>query len=556
MPNPRIIWFTLVSLILTALPGFLFADDRTRAFDEATCKAAGLGTNGPALLDFFRARTLSESESARLAETVRRLGDRSYRVRDQATRSLIAAGRTAVPLLRQATQDPDPEVVHRAELCLRKIEGKQDVPVTLAAARLLSRLRPDGTTTILVAYLPFAADEAIEEEVLSTLEVVARRDGKPDPQLLLAAKDKSPNRRGAAAFLLARSSDPSHRAIGRAALSDADPRVRFRAAQALFAIKDKDSIPALLALLSASDSAIAGRAEEILCHIAGEQAPAVSAGSDEAGRRRYRDAWVAWFDQHGRNTDLARLNLERRLLGMTLLVALDGFGGDGRVWEVGPDKQTRWDIRSVKGPIDARVLPGNRVLVAEYYGNVVTERDFRGNVLWKHVCRGGPVACQRLPGGKTLIATNAEVIEVTPDNKETARFPSRHGQIFDAQRLRNGHLVYLTYEGMLAEFDAQGKELLTQRFVRPNEGKISFEVLPGGRFLVPLSASDQVVEFDGAGQVVWKCKIAKPNSAQRLPNGNTLVCSRIHRKAVEVDRTGRVVWEVRADGHLFRAHRR
>jgi HEAT repeat protein len=555
MPLPRVFRLALL-LFLAVVPGLLCAEDRTRAFDEATCKAAGQATDGPALLEFFRQRTLSEADLARLSATVRRLGDPSYRLRAEATSILCAVGRAALPLLRQAVRDPDPEVMRRAEVCLRKIESKAELPVTLAAARLLSRLRPEGSTAVLLAYLPFADDEIIEEEIFAALGVVAFRDGKPDPLLVSAANDKAPVRRAAAALILARSADPAGRAISKAALADTNLHVRVRAAQGLVAAKDNQAVPALLSLLGASDPAVAGRAEELLCRIAGDQAPTVSPGSDEKERRRYREAWASWYNLRGRHVNLARLDLERRLLGMTLLVALDGFGGNGRVWEVGPDKQPRWDIRTAKGPIDAQILPGNRVLVAEYYGNVVTERDFRGNVLWQHSCRGGPVCCRRLPGGNTLIATNREVIEVNPAHKVVASFPSRHGQIFEAQRLRNGHLVYLTYEGTLAEFDAKGKEVRALHFSRPTDGKIAFEALPGGRFLVPMSASDKVVELDGAGQVVWQCNVPKPNSAQRLPNGNTLVCSRINRRAVEVDRAGRVVWEVSSEGHLFRAQRR
>jgi hypothetical protein len=557
MPALRFLRVALPVLALAVTPHLLPADDCARAFDEATCKAAGQGTNGPALLDFFRKRTLSDAEVEKLGETVRRLGDRSYRVRTEASASLLAAGQVAVPLLRQALQESDAEVVRRAEQCLQRIERKTDLPLTLAAARLLGRLRPEGTTRVLLAYVPFAADESVEEEVFTTLAMVALRGGRPDRLLIEASKDKAPARRAAAALLLARAADVAGRALAKAALSDPDPRVRLRAAQGLFAAKDNDAVPALLELLGQASPAVAGRAEELLYRVAGDNAPAVSPGpGGEAVRRRFREAWGAWYRDHGRHADLARLDLEKRLLGVTLLVAIDGYGGKGRICEVGLDQKPRWEIRSVNGPIDARVLPGNRVLVAEYYGNVVTERDFRGNVLWKYDCKQGPVCCQRLPNGNTLIATNAEVMEVTPKNQVLASFPSRHGQIFEAQRLRNGHLVYVTYEGTLAEFDAQGKELRTLHLERPREGKIAFEILPGGRYLVPLSCADKVVEMDGAGQVVWQCHVAKPNSAQRLPNGNTLVCSRVNRLAVEVDRAGRVVWEFRQEGHLFRAHRR
>src|SRR4051794_23614781 len=124
MPLPRVVRLSLLLFPWAVLLGILHAEDRTRAFDEATCKAAGLSADGPALLDFFRKRTPNDADLARLGENVRRLGDRSYRVRAQASATLKAAGRSAVPLLRQALQGPDAEIGRRAEECLRHIESK------------------------------------------------------------------------------------------------------------------------------------------------------------------------------------------------------------------------------------------------------------------------------------------------------------------------------------------------------------------------------------------------------------------------------------------------
>src|SRR6516164_146186 len=110
--------------------------------------------------------------------------------------------------------------------------------------------------------------------------------------------------------------------------------------------------------------------------------------------------------------------------------------------------------------------------------------------------------------------------------------------------------------GILAELDATGKEIRTIRFDRPMSGRINVDVLPNGRFLIPLSGVGKVAEFDQAGKIVWQCSVPKPNSAQRLVNGNTLICSREDKRVIEVDRSGKIVWEFRQEGHLFRAHRR
>src|SRR5262249_2295189 len=103
--------------------------------------------------------------------------------------------------------------------------------------------------------------------------------------------------------------------------------------------------------------------------------------------------------------------------------------------------------------------------------------------------------------------------------------------------------------------DAGGKELKSfavgnfQRFC-------GFDVLPGGRLLVPLTGSNEIVEYDGNGRVLRKLSAKEPTAVERLPNGHTLVASRNSQQVVELDRGGRVVGEYKARGYSGRAHRR
>src|SRR5712692_5579293 len=60
--------------------------------DEKTLQEGKVGTDGPALLEFVRSRTLSDAERAKLAETVRRLGHNDFDVREKASEDLVKAG--------------------------------------------------------------------------------------------------------------------------------------------------------------------------------------------------------------------------------------------------------------------------------------------------------------------------------------------------------------------------------------------------------------------------------------------------------------------------------
>src|SRR4051794_38672380 len=77
---------------------------------ERTLKDASLGTDSPALIAFFRERTLSHADQDRLAEMVRQLGANDFFTREQASADLIRAGRSALPYLKSALDDPDLEI--------------------------------------------------------------------------------------------------------------------------------------------------------------------------------------------------------------------------------------------------------------------------------------------------------------------------------------------------------------------------------------------------------------------------------------------------------------
>src|SRR5262245_60370536 len=116
--------------------------DLERAVDEKALRDAGVRTDGESLLTFFKQRTLSDADHDRLRAAVRRLGDDDFRLREQATADLAAAGRAVLPFLRTAARDPDPEVVHRARRCIAALEETTELNLLSAAARLLAGSRP------------------------------------------------------------------------------------------------------------------------------------------------------------------------------------------------------------------------------------------------------------------------------------------------------------------------------------------------------------------------------------------------------------------------------
>jgi HEAT repeat protein len=256
-------------------------------------QAAGLPCDDAGLLAFLRRRAAAEADPSRLAAAVARLDGDSATAREAGT-ELLGAGPVAVPLLRQAVRDPDRPGAARARRCLQHLEHN---PAALPAAvvRLVAARRPAGAAQALLAYLPCADDEAVLDEVGQALASLAYADGRADPVIVAALDDPLPLRRAMAAAALCRDGPPAPPARLHKLLSDPVPSVRLRAALALAGADDPDGVAALIVLLAELPLGLARQAEDYLAELAGDEAPAVTLGTDDASRCRCRDAWAAWW---------------------------------------------------------------------------------------------------------------------------------------------------------------------------------------------------------------------------------------------------------------------
>ncbi len=538
---------------VTAPPGNDAVSGRLRRDLWAAWWAA---VDGKALLTELRRRTLSDDDREKVLALIGRLNAPSAATRDQAVSDLLARGTAAVPLLRQATNDPNNRAAPYAARCLQLIETDGPTPFPAAALRLLGLRRPDGVAEALLAYLPFAETESLAEQAQASLAAVAVRDGKPEPLLVRALEDRAAARRAAAAELLSRAGAIEHLPEVVKLLDDPEPAVRLRVALAVAAARDKRAVPVMIALLGELSQDQAWQVEDYLVRLAAERAPQPPSGNEPGGRKKYLDAWAAWWKQHGDGVTLPKADDVPQALGLTLIVAYDGFKGRGQVWEVGRDGKERWKLDDLANPIDAQMLPGNRVLVAEHGGMKVSERDLKGQVLWEHRTPNNPVCCQRLPNGNTFIATYNNLMEVTRDGKVVYNHSQTQDTIYCAQKLRNGNIVFVGSRGTLTEIDEKGKQLKSFNVGTQNSGWTTVEPLPGGHYLVPSQASNKVAEFDGEGKKLREVNASQPNAAVRLPNGNYLVSSNNTSMVQEVDRNGKVVWEQRLQGRPFRVKRR
>jgi hypothetical protein len=533
--------------------------------DEQILKAAKIGTDGPALLDYLRKRTTPRTDADKIKTLIRQLGDDSFDVREEATAELIRLSHAARQYLEEAVRDADVERARRAAACLARITSGGGVSADAAAARLLALRKPDGAAEVLLAFLPSAVNEVIAAEAQNALTALALRDGKADKTLLAGLTDKDPLKRTAAAVALCRAGAEDARPAIRDLLKDSDATVRLQVGLALVSSGEKAAVPVLIDLLSDLRRTDAWFVEDQLVRLSNGVVPA-PVGTDAGTRKKCRDAWAAWWERTG---DKVKLDAPAKPLGHTLLLLLDPEATTGLAREVDAQGKTLWEVKDIDFPLDAQALPGDRILLAEYRASKAIERDRKGLIVWEKPLPEGPLVAQRLANGNTFMVTERQLIEVDKDGKELWTYSRPDEDLFSkAQKMPNGDIVCIIYhlagnrrvDQRFVRLSAERKEI--QKFdldprtsgVCTNGGRI--DVLPNGHVLVPLKDDNKVAEYDLDGKLVWEARVEQPVAAVRLPDGHTLVTTFTQKRAIELDRGGREVWEYKADARVTRAWRR
>jgi HEAT repeat protein len=507
---------------------------------------------GPSLLAALRKRTLTPEDRARIKELLAKLGSEDFATREGATRELFELGRRSLPQLQEAAKNKDAEIAGRAKQLIERLEQATEHHLPIAAIRLLAVRKPAGSVEALLAYLPYAEDEDRTSEVQKSLTALALRDDKLDPTLLRALEDSKPEIRSVAAEALAKGGGEQGRAEARKRLKDTTPSVRMRAALALAIVKERDSVPVLIDLLTVLSQDQVGQVEDALFQLAGDSAPEVSLGEKAEEKKKCRDAWAAWWKVNAARVDLGRLTA-RPWYGYTLICDC----GRNRVYEIDRNGKERWAIDNVQGPFDAWVLPRERVLIAEFNANRVTERDLKGNVIWQKQVPGNPSNVQRLANGNTLIAMNGgAIMEVDRTGKEIYTIPNVPGNTLAAYRARNGDIYCMTFGGQCLVMDTTGKQLVTMTTGHDANSMGGIDLLPNGRVLISNQQGGKVYEFDREGKKLLELDAPGIRTASTLPNGHILIASQNNQRVYELDRAGKTVWEYKDPGNPFRARRR
>ncbi|HTU21278.1 MAG TPA: HEAT repeat domain-containing protein [Gemmataceae bacterium] len=264
--------------------------------EESALGAAGLPATDKALLDFFRKRAQPPPAQAAIEQLAQALGSANATKADAAQGALLSIGAPAVPVLREVANRVDAaRASRRAKQILHWIEGPQADRLPVEAARLLAARKVPGAAQALLAYLPFADNDTVVEEIVAALTAVGFRDGKAAPALLESLKGRTAFGRAGAARALCKAGGNASWKLVRPLLTDPEPIVRLQAALALADAHDSQAIGVLIECLADGPAALGTQAEEYLTRLAGEWAVHGPRGGDLVSRELRRELWATWW---------------------------------------------------------------------------------------------------------------------------------------------------------------------------------------------------------------------------------------------------------------------
>ena len=114
----------------------------------------------------FASGTMADADRAKVAALVEQLGSDRFRIREKATDEILKLGPAVLGFLQTEAKGPDLELTRRADACAERIRSTEpSADVVVAAARVLAVRNPPAMTMVMLAYLPYAANELVADEI-------------------------------------------------------------------------------------------------------------------------------------------------------------------------------------------------------------------------------------------------------------------------------------------------------------------------------------------------------------------------------------------------------
>lgn len=550
--------------------------------DEEALKQAGLSPTDPEpLLEYLKARTLTDVDQNKINEVIQKFGADDFETRVKATEEVERFGPAAIGPLKTAEKNSDPEIAYRAKQALRRMEKVPHTAVATAAVRAVVKLKPKDGASVLLGFLPLADSDEVADEIRTALVGLAVVDGKTEPALIAALDDKLVIRRSAAYVALIEGGDPK----ARIRIKDAYPKVtaairketdvdaKFRGLWALFMTgREKEFVPDLIDMIPKLHRGRIWQLEELLIQLAGDAKPADGKfGKGEDSLNKAKAAWTGWWEKKGGSIDLSKFEFTPRITGHTDIIEYDYSGfGNYRVVTLGPDLKVKarvggTGVNQMNYPSDVKKLANGNYLVAEMNSSRITERDSTGKII-KTTNVAIPLSFDLLPDGGMVVVCRNQVVQYDKEGKQSWTYQRQQYDIMAGRRLPGGDIIFVTNTfqgGNCFRLNKDGKDVGKPYQLGRIQGYQSIDAT--GEEKIMVCEFNRVVEYDlkdkDKAKELWSYNSQNPTSCQRLPNGNTLVTQINHPpsgRVIEVDTSGDIVWEYTSPDNLrtARAYRR
>jgi HEAT repeat protein len=510
-----------------------------------------LDTEGPGLIAELTKRTLSEQELGEISALIEKLGDESFEERESAEIALKKLGAKIIPLLRNARTSPDLEIRNRSQKTLEAIEMDKTPPLSAITVRLMALRKPKGGPEAIIAYMPFADDEGMVEELQTALNVMAYDGGKPNPALLKGLKDaKNPSRRAAAAqALCAGPLTEEVMKLVRLALADKDPVVRAKTALALASAKEPEAVPVLIKLVEEGPVEQSLAAEEYLMKVGRDAGPKDLPDGDE-NRKKRAAAWSKWWDANKDKAVLvsAKAPFEDGGGRLAVMAVQDNRTGMTKLVVVDAKSEVKHTITAINYPNHASLSGKDRLVVCDPNMGRVCEIDFKGKVLWSKPM-GNQQSIHKLRNGQVFVSTRNELIWLDGKQNEVRKITRPGYDIVSARAFEDGTVSVLTQQGNLVRYGRDGKQLSSvtldagmgvggiRRVRFPNGIHALFN--RDGSVIVPEYYTSKVRAFGKDGKERWSATVPNPWSVATNPNGGLTVATRSGNTLYELDRNGK-----------------
>jgi len=407
MPNrmTRPIVLTLCCLTLLAIPIGLLRADNSATTKPAKPSAAQIALAKSALgKAIAKPAELTAATAKNVKSLIAKLGDKSYKVRENASSELVKYGPEVLPMLNAAANHKDMEISDRVGVAIKVLQSRvEDVGTELNPhIDILAKAEDKQLIDMLLGLLDHASMSG-----RYTAEYALRRlTGK---NFGFSTRDEPAGRNKATAKWRKWWKD------SRGSFSFDQAKIKARSVALLISNNGTRTVTAVT---------IQGKAawtrtmrSTLYCATGTDNGNIIVGYSGTARNIEEYDknGKAVWSPAGVPNGTGGVFDIERLANGNTLIA----YTHRGHVTEINAKGKAVWQMTGLKSPISAQRLKNGNTLIAEHAGSRVIEVDRKNKIVWQKTGLNSPGDAAMLPNGNVLIGeyNGKKVMEVNRKGK-------------------------------------------------------------------------------------------------------------------------------------------